>query len=158
MTAPPTDSDATRYVSTVLTLYLGLPETPLRPSAQDRRCAREFYDRNVPLPVIESAFLLASLRRLLRPADLPPLSPIRSLAYFQPVIAELLSNPAPDNYLDYCATNSTASPAARTSLTDPLRQMFRKLRFQMIANTNQPRRIWPLPSLDQPRKPAVSRL
>jgi hypothetical protein len=73
----------------------------LHPSAQDRRCAREFYDRNVPLPVIESAFLLASLRRLLRPADLPPLSPIRSLAYFQPVIAELLSNPAPDNYLDY---------------------------------------------------------
>ncbi len=76
MTAPPSDSDATRYVSTVLTLYLGLPETPLRPSAQDRRCAREFYDRNLPLPVIESAFLLASLRRLLRPADLPPLSPI----------------------------------------------------------------------------------
>ena len=101
MTAPSSDSDATRYVSTVLTLYLGLPETPLRPSAQDRRSANELYDRNVPLPVIESAFLLASLRRLLRPADLPPLSPIRSLAYFQPVIAELLSNPAPDNYLDY---------------------------------------------------------
>jgi hypothetical protein len=101
MTAPSSDSDATRYASTVLTLYLGLPETPLRPSAQDRRCARELYDRNVPLPVIESAFLLASLRRLLRPADLPPLSPIRSLAYFQPVIEELLSNPAPDNYLDY---------------------------------------------------------
>ncbi|MGA8507892.1 MAG: hypothetical protein WB762_19975 [Candidatus Sulfotelmatobacter sp.] len=101
MTAPSSDSDATRYVSTVLTLYLGLPETPLRPSTQDRRCAHELYDRNVPLPVIESAFLLASLRRLLRPADLPPLSPIRSLAYFQPVIEELLSNPAPDNYLDY---------------------------------------------------------
>ena len=32
MTAPSSDSDATRYVSTVLTLYLGLPETPLRPS------------------------------------------------------------------------------------------------------------------------------
>ena len=80
---------------------LGLPETPLRPSAQDRRCARELYDRSVPLSVIESAFLLASLRRLLRPADVPPLSPIRSLAYFQPVIAELLSNPAPENYLDY---------------------------------------------------------
>jgi hypothetical protein len=101
MSAPPSDSDATRYVATVLTLYLGLPETPLRPSAQDRRCARDLYDRSVPLPVIESAFLLASLRRLLRPADLPPLSPIRSLAYFQPVIAELLDNPAPENYLDY---------------------------------------------------------
>src|ERR1022692_1593273 len=73
----------------------------VRESAQERRCARELYDRSVPLPVIESAFLLASLRRLLRPADVPPLSPIRSLAYFQPVIAELLSNPAPENYLDY---------------------------------------------------------
>ncbi len=91
MSAPSTDSDATRYVSTVLTLYLGLPETPLRPSAQDRRCARELYDRSVPLSVIESAFLLASLRRLLRPADVPPLSPIRSLAYFQPVIAAFQS-------------------------------------------------------------------
>jgi hypothetical protein len=96
-----TNSDVTRYISTVLTLYLGLPETPSRPSAQDRRCARELYDRSVPLLVIESAFLLASLRRLLRPADAPPLSPIRSMAYFQPVIAELLSNPVPENYLDY---------------------------------------------------------
>lgn len=47
MSAPPSDSDATRYVSTVLTLYLGLPETPLRPSAQDRSCARDLYDRSV---------------------------------------------------------------------------------------------------------------
>ena len=47
MTAP--SSDSARYASTVLTLYLGLPETPLRPSAQDRRCAHELYDRNVPL-------------------------------------------------------------------------------------------------------------
>jgi hypothetical protein len=100
MNASITNSDATRYVSAVLALYLGLPETPLRTSTQDRRCARELYDRGVPLPIVESAFLLASLRRLLRPADVPPLSPIRSLAYFQPVIAELLSNPAPENYLD----------------------------------------------------------
>lgn len=45
--------------------------------------------------------MLASLRRLVRPADGPPLSPIRSLAYFQPVIDELLSHPALDNYLEY---------------------------------------------------------
>jgi hypothetical protein len=36
-----------------------------------------------------------------RPADGPPLSPIRSLAYFLPVIDELLPHPAPDNYLEY---------------------------------------------------------
>jgi hypothetical protein len=95
------ESDATNYVSAVLTLYLGLPETPLRTSAQDQKYVRQLHDRAVPLRVVESAFLLASLRRLLRPADVPPLSPIRSLAYFQPVIAELLSNPAQENYLEY---------------------------------------------------------
>ena len=37
----------------------------------------------------------------MRPGDVPPLPPIRSLAYFQPVIDELLAHPAPDTYLDY---------------------------------------------------------
>ena len=101
MNAPLPDSDAPDYITAVLSLYLGLPETPLRASAQDRRHARQLYDRGVSLRVIESAFLLASLRRLVRPPDLPPLSAIRSLAYFQPVIEELLANPAPDNYLEY---------------------------------------------------------
>lgn len=101
MSPPLPDSDAADYMTTVLNLYLGLPETPLRTGFQDRRHARQLYDRGVSLSVIESAFLLASLRRLLRPADLPPLSPVRSLAYFQAVIEELLANPAPDNYLEY---------------------------------------------------------
>ena len=96
-----TNSDAAVYVSAVLNLYLGLPETPLRTSAHDQKCARQLYDRGVPLPIVESAFLMGSLRRLLRPDDVPPLSPIRSLAYFQPIIEELLSNPAPENYLEY---------------------------------------------------------
>jgi hypothetical protein len=101
MNAPVPDSDAADYIAAVLALYLGLPETPLRASARDLRHARQLHDRGVPLRVVESAFLLGSLRRLLRPADVPPLSPIRSLAYFQPVIEELLADPAPDNYLDY---------------------------------------------------------
>jgi hypothetical protein len=101
MNASATDPDAIRYVSAVLALYLELPETPLRTSAQDQKCARQLYDRGVSLGVVESAFLLGSLRRLLRPTDVPQLSPIRSLAYFQPVIAELLANPAPENYREY---------------------------------------------------------
>ena len=89
------------YVSAVLALYLEMPETPLRTSGQDQRCARQLYDRGVSLGVVEAAFLLGSLRRLLRPPDAPQLSPIRSLAYFQPVIAELLTNPAPESYLEF---------------------------------------------------------
>jgi hypothetical protein len=38
---------------------------------------------------------------MIRPADLPPLPPIRSLAYFQPVIDELLAQPMPDHCLEY---------------------------------------------------------
>ena len=32
---------------------------------------------------------------------MPALSPIHSLAYFQPVIEELLHNPVPDGYIEY---------------------------------------------------------
>jgi len=95
------DSNLPEYLRVVLSLYLELPETPLRVTAQDQYHARQLQQRGVPLTVIESAFLLASLRRLTRPTDCPPLSPIRSLAYFQPVIEELLSNPAPDEYVEY---------------------------------------------------------
>jgi hypothetical protein len=89
------------YVAAVLLLYVDLPDTPLRASVQDQRQARRLHDRGIPLRLVESALLLASLRRLVRPADVPPLPPIRSLAYFQPVIEELLAHPVPDNYLEY---------------------------------------------------------
>jgi hypothetical protein len=96
-----TDSDPANYVAAVLILYVKLPETPMRASVQDQWQARRLHDRRVSLRVVESAFLLASMRRLARPSDGPPLSPIRSLAYFLPVIDELLAHPAPDNYLEY---------------------------------------------------------
>ena len=89
------------YIAAVLTLYVDLPDTPLRASAQDQWLARRLHEQGVPLSLVESALLLASLRRLFRPTDLPPLPPIRSLAYFQPVITELQQNPLPDGYLDY---------------------------------------------------------
>ena len=89
------------YVAAVLMLYLNLPDTPLRPSSQDRSLALRLHEQGVPLPLVESALLLASLRRQVRPAHPPPLSPIRSLAYFQPVITELQQQPLPEGYLDY---------------------------------------------------------
>ena len=41
------------------------------------------------------------LRRLSRDPGLPPLTKIRSLAYFLPVIEELKLQPLPAGYLDY---------------------------------------------------------
>lgn len=89
------------YVAAVLMLYLDLPDTPLRPSPQDQSMAHRLYQQSVPLSLVESALLLASLRRLVRPSELPPLPKIRSLAYFQPVITELQQEPMPEGYIDY---------------------------------------------------------
>ena len=100
--SPIADSAAVlAFVNTVLARYLQLPDTPLRTSFADQRLARQLMDRGIGLDVVESAMLLGSLRRLTRPADLPPLQPVRSLAYFLPLVEELLAQPLPDGYVDY---------------------------------------------------------
>lgn len=95
------DHDHAGYVAAVLTLYGDLPDTPPRASASDQWLAHRFYADGVPLVVVEAALLLGSLRRLVRPTDAPPLPPVRSLAYFRPVVDELRAHPAPESYLDY---------------------------------------------------------
>jgi len=92
---------APAYVATVLMRYVDLPDTPLRPSPRDHALARQLFDQGIPISLVESALLLGSLRRLVRPTDLPSLSPIRSLGYFQPVIRELQQQPLPEAYVDY---------------------------------------------------------
>jgi len=94
-------SDAAAYIAAVLTLYVDLPDTPLRASVSDQWLARRFHDEDVPLHAVETALLLGSLRRLIRPAEAPRLAPIRSLAYFRPVIDEIQTHPVPEGYLDY---------------------------------------------------------
>ena len=100
------------YVAAVLTLYADLPDTPLRHSVMDQSIARKLYQEAVPLSLVESAMLLATLRRLTRSSDLPPLPKIRSLAYFLPVIDELQQQPLPDGYLDYLRLKLEKQPQA----------------------------------------------
>jgi hypothetical protein len=95
------ESNSALYTARVLNLYIDLPDTPLRATLQDQRLAQRLFETRVPLSVVEAALLLASLRRLCRPADVPPLPRVRSLAYFQPVIEELQVNPIPEGYLGY---------------------------------------------------------
>ena len=95
------DSNPTLYVAAVLTLYVDLTDTPLRASVPDQRQARIWFDRGVTLEAVETALLLACLRRTVRPSDVPPLPRIRSLAYFQPVIEELRDHPVAGGYLQY---------------------------------------------------------
>jgi hypothetical protein len=67
----------------------------------DQSLASRLHQQAVFLPLVEFALLLATLRRLSRPADLPPLPKIRSFAYFLPVITELQQQSLPAGYLDY---------------------------------------------------------
>ena len=96
-----TQEEVHGYVASVLDLYLQLPETPFKASSNDRRTAAALHARGVPLLAVQSALVLAAARRLGRSPDMLPLSPIRSLAYFLPVIQELLDNPITEDYLGY---------------------------------------------------------
>ena len=95
------NSNPDLYVAAVLTLYLDLPDTPLRTNASDQRQARTWFDRGLSPELVETALLLASLRRRARPITAPPLPRIRSLAYFQPVVEELVDQPPPTGYLQH---------------------------------------------------------
>jgi len=90
------------YLRHLLALYCGLPHTAARrPFPPDRRIAEQLFDRGISLDTIETAFLLASARRSYRDPQAPPLTPIRSLAYFLPVIDEVLLHPPDPGYVSY---------------------------------------------------------
>ena len=90
------------YLKRLLSCYCGLPQTAARrPSLNDRRLAAQLFDRRISLAIIETAFLLALARRTFRDPQAPPLAPIRSLAYFLPLIDEVQQLPPDPAYLAY---------------------------------------------------------
>jgi hypothetical protein len=89
------------YIRQVLEAYRKTPGTAGTVRRPDRMLAAQLYQRGVAVSVIENAFVLAATRRLMRPADAPPLGAIRSLAYFLPVIEEVLSLRVSPEYFQY---------------------------------------------------------
>jgi hypothetical protein len=89
------------YVRQVLEAYRKTPGTMGAVRRADRMVAAQLYQRGLSVRVIENALVLAVMRRLARPADAPPLGTIRSLAYFLPVIEEVLELRVSPDYFDY---------------------------------------------------------
>ena len=85
----------------VLEAYRKTPGTMGTVRRADRMLAAQLYQRGVAVTVIENAFVLAAARRLIRPADAPPLGTIRSLAYFLPVIDEVIDMRVSPDYFHY---------------------------------------------------------
>jgi hypothetical protein len=89
------------YVHQVLEAYRKTPGTMGTVRRADRILATQLYQRGLSVRVIENALVLAATRRLMRPANAPPLGTIRSLAYFLPVIEEVLELRLSPDYFDY---------------------------------------------------------
>jgi hypothetical protein len=87
------------YVEDLLRLYRDLPGTCCQVRPADRRLAADLHRQQIPFGLLKTALLLGSARRL---AATSPLSPIRSLHYFLPILEELQqSSPLDDSYIAY---------------------------------------------------------
>ena len=89
------------YIRQILEAYRQTSGTMGTVRRPDRVLAAQLYQRGVCASVIENAFVLAAARRLMRPADAPPLGTIRSLAYFLPVIEEVLDMRVSPDYFQH---------------------------------------------------------
>ena len=89
------------YVRQVLEAYRKTPGTMGTVRRADRLLAAQLYERGIAVSVIENALVLAATRRLVRRADASPLGTVRSLAYFLPVIEEVLDLRVSPEYFQY---------------------------------------------------------
>jgi len=107
-----------QYIRGVLRAYRNTPGTTGSSRRSDRLLAAQLYVRGVPLIVIENALLLATARRLFRANQAVPLNIVRSLAYFLPVIDEVLQLHVGQDYFHYLRrkiqlfTQSTQAPCS----------------------------------------------
>jgi hypothetical protein len=101
------------YVRRVLDAYRATPETCGVVRHPDRLLAAQLHEHGVAIHFVEDALILAAARRLTRAAGVPPLAPIRSLAYFLPVIEEVMHLEVGREYFQHLRRR-VASLTART--------------------------------------------
>jgi hypothetical protein len=89
------------YVRRLLETYRTTPGTCGVVRRPDRLLAAQLHERGVPLEAVENALTLAAARRMARPADAAPLGTIRSLAYFSPVIEEVMQLKVGQEYFQH---------------------------------------------------------
>jgi hypothetical protein len=105
--------DQCDYVRRLLEAYRATPGTSGTVRRPDRVLAAQLHERGVPLEAVENAFVLAATRRMVRPADAAPLGTIRSLAYFSPVIEEVLQLKVGQEYSQYLRYRLQRAATAR---------------------------------------------
>jgi hypothetical protein len=104
--------DQRDYVRRLLEAYRTTPGTCGVVRRPDRLLAVQLHERGVPFEAAENALILAAARRLARPAAAPPLATIRSLAYFAPVIEEVLRLEVGPEYFRHLRNRIVGFPPA----------------------------------------------
>ena len=89
------------YLEQMIESYLDSPDTPNKARRRDWAIAGEYHARAYALETVRHAVCLATLRRHRRAADLTPLEPISSLAYFRRLIEYLHENPHDPGYVEH---------------------------------------------------------
>jgi len=94
----PESPEIEAYVESVRECFEGLGCTSSRFGAAEIETARQLQRRAIPLGIIHDAMLLGACRKLDSWLTGGPVEPIRSMAYFEPLIAEIQSKPLPAGY------------------------------------------------------------
>jgi hypothetical protein len=89
------------YIESVGKCYEELGCTTGKLNAAGIEIARQFHGRSIPFSVVDSAMLLGACRIYESWLNGGPSEPIRSMAYFEPLVAEVQANPLPDGYSGY---------------------------------------------------------
>jgi hypothetical protein len=106
------------YVRQLLEAYRKTPGTTGTIRRPDRLLAARLHHRGVPLRTVENALVLATARRLMHSPDAPPLGTIRSLAYFVPVIEEVLALKISQDYFRHLRFRLAQHSATLAQTTD----------------------------------------
>jgi len=100
--------DRRQYVQDMLAAYRSTPTCAGKVRREDRRLAYRLYDQRIPPLLLHAAFILGAMRRLYRleavedcPFGNEPLTPVRSLHYFLPIIDEIRRQPIDPEYIAY---------------------------------------------------------
>ena len=93
--------DQREYVRRLVEAYRATPGTCGVIRRPDRLLAAQLHERGVSLTTVENALALAAVRRMMRPDGAAPLPTVRSLAYFLPVINEVLATDVSPGYYQH---------------------------------------------------------
>jgi hypothetical protein len=97
----PESPEIQAYVESVRECYERLGCTSGKFNTAGIETARQLHQRAVPLTVVYAAMFLGACRKLESWLNGAPCEPIRSMAYFEPLLTEVQANPLPNGYSNY---------------------------------------------------------